>query len=247
MAASTLAERCAAERGESVGQTVGYQIRFDSKFDKFYFFITDSKIVKFHVYRIGEETALCFCTTGVMLRTIIGAKASLQNVTHLFVVRKHMIVFYSYFHLIFFFQDEVHERNKLSDFLITVLKFVIKEFPTLKIILMSASMSKEKFLNYFENSAVVEGNLDLCKYVIYHLLIVLQYPVAHSLYKNSIWRTYYDCKLCVNLKYPSIGTKNNSGYDIKPAVNPSHLAILIQNFQSSVLLNPYVTNFKFRF
>ena len=45
--------------------------------------------------------------------------------------------------------DEIHERDILSDFLITLLKDVLKKRPDLKVILMSATLNAELFSAYY--------------------------------------------------------------------------------------------------
>merc|ERR1712183_219892 len=94
LAAVAMAERVANERGEKVGQTVGFQIRLES--------------------RVSPKTLLTFCTNGVLLRTLMGSghnnpclgsfnqsenTCSLSSVTHIII-------------------DEVHERDRFSDFLL---------------------------------------------------------------------------------------------------------------------------------
>ncbi|XP_074546808.1 3'-5' RNA helicase YTHDC2 [Halichoeres trimaculatus] len=69
LAAIAVAERVAAERGESVGQTVGYHIRLES--------------------RVSPKTCLTFCTSGVFLRTLMAGDASLTMVTHVIVDEVH--------------------------------------------------------------------------------------------------------------------------------------------------------------
>uniref|UniRef100_UPI00358E29D8 3'-5' RNA helicase YTHDC2-like n=1 Tax=Myxine glutinosa TaxID=7769 RepID=UPI00358E29D8 len=64
-----IAERVAAERGEHVGETVGYQIRLES--------------------RVSPKTLLTFCTNGVLLRTLMGGDEALQSVTHIIVDEVH--------------------------------------------------------------------------------------------------------------------------------------------------------------
>lgn len=51
ISAISVAARISAERGESLGETVGYQIRLESKH--------------------SEQTRLLFCTTGVLLRRLV--------------------------------------------------------------------------------------------------------------------------------------------------------------------------------
>lgn len=122
LAAIAVAERVAAERGESVGQTVGYHIRLES--------------------RVSPKTLLTFCTSGVFLRTLMTGDASLNTVTHVIV-------------------DEVHERDGLTDFLLTKMKDVLQNVPTLKLILSSAALDLELFLRYFGSCPVlhIKGRL----------------------------------------------------------------------------------------
>ncbi|KAK2182376.1 hypothetical protein NP493_355g01027 [Ridgeia piscesae] len=69
LAALSVAERVAAERGEKIGQTVGYQIRLES--------------------RVSPKTLLTFCTNGVLLRTLMGSDNALAMVTHVIVDEVH--------------------------------------------------------------------------------------------------------------------------------------------------------------
>ncbi|KAK2819379.1 hypothetical protein Q5P01_024940 [Channa striata] len=116
LAAIAVAERVAAERGESVGQTVGYHIRLES--------------------RVSPKTLLTFCTGGVFLRTLMAGDASLTTVTHVIV-------------------DEVHERDGLTDFLLTKMREVLQKIPTLKLILSSAALDIDLFLQYFDSCPVI--------------------------------------------------------------------------------------------
>ncbi|XP_014870965.1 probable ATP-dependent RNA helicase YTHDC2 isoform X1 [Poecilia latipinna] len=116
LAAIAVAERVAAERGESVGQTVGYHIRLES--------------------RVSPKTLLTFCTSGVLLRTLMAGDASLTTVTHVIV-------------------DEVHERDGLTDFLLTKMRDVVQRIPTLKLILSSAALDIDLFLQYFGSCPVI--------------------------------------------------------------------------------------------
>ncbi|XP_034751393.1 3'-5' RNA helicase YTHDC2 isoform X1 [Etheostoma cragini] len=116
LAAIAVAERVAAERGESVGQTVGYHIRLES--------------------RVSPKTLLTFCTSGVFLRTLMAGDASLTTVTHVIV-------------------DEVHERDGLTDFLLTKMREVLQKIPTLKLILSSAALDIELFHQYFGSCPVI--------------------------------------------------------------------------------------------
>ncbi|RVE55546.1 hypothetical protein OJAV_G00235200 [Oryzias javanicus] len=115
-AAIAVAERVAAERGETVGQTIGYHIRLES--------------------RVSPKTLLTYCTSGVLLRTLMAGDASLSTVTHVIV-------------------DEVHERDGLTDFLLTKIRDVLKKIPSLKLILSSASLDVDLFSRYFGGCPVI--------------------------------------------------------------------------------------------
>lgn len=88
--------------------------------------------------RTSDTTRISFVTTGVMLRmiqSIFGKNSShdsfFENLGYIFI-------------------DEVHERSIDSDFLLIILKKMTKNFPKLKIILMSATIEKSIFNGYFD-------------------------------------------------------------------------------------------------
>ncbi|XP_041811123.1 3'-5' RNA helicase YTHDC2-like [Chelmon rostratus] len=116
LAVFAVAERVAAERGESVGQTVGYDIRLES--------------------RVSPTTQLTFCTSGVFLRALIAGESSLTSVTHVIV-------------------DDVHERDGLTDFLLTKMRDVLQKIPALKLILSSAALDIDVFQKYFGSCPVI--------------------------------------------------------------------------------------------
>lgn len=93
------------------------------------------------------DTRLTFATTGVLLRmlqTYLTAKSG-----------------YSIFdELSYIFIDEVHERSVDCDFLLIILKSVMKKFPKLRVVLMSATIKLDTFHNFFEtplNHMHIEG------------------------------------------------------------------------------------------
>uniref|UniRef100_A0A8D1XMI5 RNA helicase n=1 Tax=Sus scrofa TaxID=9823 RepID=A0A8D1XMI5_PIG len=116
LAAIAVAERVAAERRERIGQTIGYQIRLES--------------------RVSPKTLLTFCTNGVLLRTLMAGDSTLSTVTHVIV-------------------DEVHERDRFSDFLLTKLRDLLQKHPTLKLILSSAALDVNLFVRYFGSCPVI--------------------------------------------------------------------------------------------
>jgi HrpA-like RNA helicase len=68
ISAVSVAERVADERGEKIGQSVGYQIRLESK--------------------KSSSTRLLFCTTGILLRRLQG-DSKLEGVSHIVVDEIH--------------------------------------------------------------------------------------------------------------------------------------------------------------
>ncbi|KAF8078620.1 P-loop containing nucleoside triphosphate hydrolase protein [Lyophyllum atratum] len=123
LAAISVADRVAKERGETVGKSVGYQVRFEAKLPEEYGCIT-------------------FCTTGIFLKRLQSALSdsthpgsrNLDDVTHIIV-------------------DEVHERDVDTDLLLVVLKRLMADRKArnkpLKIVLMSATIDPTLFQNYF--------------------------------------------------------------------------------------------------
>ncbi len=104
-----MAERVASERGEAIGESVGYQIRLEQK--------------------RSAATRLLFCTTGVLLRKLVG-DPRLNGVSHVMV-------------------DEIHERGMNEDFLLIILRDLLPRRPDLKLVLMSATLNAAMFAGYF--------------------------------------------------------------------------------------------------
>lgn len=79
-------------------------------------------------------TRLTFCTTGILLRKL-QTDPDLSQYTHIIL-------------------DEVHERQALGDFLLVVLRDLLKRRPTLRLVLMSATVNADLFSWYFGNCPV---------------------------------------------------------------------------------------------
>lgn len=155
IAAISVAERVATERGESVGSTVGYQIRLES--------------------RLSPKTALVFCTTGILLRTLMYEENSLDQVTHLLI-------------------DEVHERDRFVDFLLGVLRSRLPRFPHLRLIIMSAALDTNIFSTYFSNCPVlkIEGKcFPVKEYFLEDILDMTDHLNRSSHMEIGVWE---DCE-----------------------------------------------------
>lgn len=118
IAATSIANRVSYERGDRIGNSVGYQIRMDS--------------------RVCADTNLIFTTSGYLLRCLMGSKSGelFESVTHLIL-------------------DEVHEREKITDFLLIAIKEGLSIYPNIKIVLMSATIDSEIFSKYFNDCPVI--------------------------------------------------------------------------------------------
>ncbi|CAG4996985.1 unnamed protein product [Parnassius apollo] len=86
--------------------------------------------------KVSAKTRLTFCTTGILLRRL-EYDPQLNSVTHVIV-------------------DEVHERSEESDFLLLILRDLIKVRKDLTVILMSATLNADLFSDYFNKVPVLE-------------------------------------------------------------------------------------------
>ena len=123
IAAISVAQRVAKERGESVGDSVGYQVRFDSKMPK-------------------PDGSILFCTTGVFLRRLQSAledasgTSFLDNVTHILMDEVH---------------ERDVETDLLLAVIKRVLQDRRERgCPEIKLLLMSATVDPKLFQQYFE-------------------------------------------------------------------------------------------------
>ncbi|KAK3120042.1 hypothetical protein QOZ80_9AG0680360 [Eleusine coracana subsp. coracana] len=132
ISAISVAERISTERGESVGRTVGYKIRLESKG--------------------GKNSSIMFCTNGILLRLLIGRGT---NTTSNKQYSKHLgdDAIMEITHIIV---DEIHERDKFSDFMLTILRDLLPLYPHLRLVLMSATLDAERFSKYFNGCPVIQ-------------------------------------------------------------------------------------------
>ena len=59
-------------------------------------------------------------------------------------------------------QDEIHERDRFSDFLLIAMRDLLTVNRRLKLILMSAALDINLFIEYFGKCPVVHGNVSEC-------------------------------------------------------------------------------------
>lgn len=132
ISAISVAERIAAERGEVVGTTIGYQIRLEMKG--------------------GRNTSVMFQTNGVLLRKMVKSGIHSTGGENLGDEQKDDTYGVDATHIIV---DEIHERDRNADFLLIVLRDILLVRPDLRVVLMSATLDSEKFSRYFNNCPII--------------------------------------------------------------------------------------------
>ncbi|KAL8208141.1 hypothetical protein R6Q57_007553 [Mikania cordata] len=130
ISAISVSERISFERGENIGDSVGYKIRLENKG--------------------GRHSSIVFCTNGVLLRVLIkagnsrtGKKKSAKMVKDAFPDITHIIV------------DEIHERDRFSDFMLAIIRDMLPLYPHLRVVLMSATLDAERFSQYFGGCPII--------------------------------------------------------------------------------------------
>jgi ATP-dependent helicase HrpB len=129
IAARLAARRVAWERGEQVGETVGYQVRFERV--------------------AGVRTRLLFVTDGVLIRRLL-SDPSLAGVDAVVL-------------------DEFHERHMECDLALALLRRLQRTRPTLKIVVMSATLDAAPVAEYLDNCPVLRSGGRLYGLSIQHL------------------------------------------------------------------------------
>jgi ATP-dependent helicase HrpA len=116
IAAMTVSKRIAEEFGETLGNSVGYKIRFKDK--------------------TSPNAFIKIMTDGILL-------AETQNDPYLTEYDTIIV-------------DEAHERSLNIDFILGILKTLLKKRIDLKVIITSATIDTEKFSKAFEHAPVIE-------------------------------------------------------------------------------------------
>uniref|UniRef100_F1KQM1 RNA helicase n=1 Tax=Ascaris suum TaxID=6253 RepID=F1KQM1_ASCSU len=137
ISAITLAERVAEERGEVLGTSIGYGVRFESVHPRPY-------------------GAVMFMTVGVLLRRL---ESGLRGVSHVIV-------------------DEIHERDINTDFALIVLREMVRQYPEIRVVLMSATIDTDLFTNYFGTCPIIQ-------------LQGRTFPVQHFFLEDIVQRTRF--------------------------------------------------------
>lgn len=130
ISATSVAERISSERGESVGDTVGYKIRLESKG--------------------GRHSSIVFCTNGVLLRVLVNKGSDEVRRKRSKKLARNQASEISYIIV-----DEIHERDRYSDFMLAILRDMLPFFPHLRLVLMSATLDAERYSQYFDGCPII--------------------------------------------------------------------------------------------
>ncbi|KAL3646166.1 hypothetical protein CASFOL_011346 [Castilleja foliolosa] len=154
ISATSVAERIASERGEDLGDSVGYKIRLESKG--------------------GRDSSLVFCTNGILLRVLVGRGNSRKNnkstkkmknkdfgITHIIVLAYETPSLCTFAFALCLGSrgplrlDEIHERDRFSDIMLAIIRDMLPLYPHLRLVLMSATLDAERFSSYFGGCPVI--------------------------------------------------------------------------------------------
>ncbi|XP_014504871.1 DExH-box ATP-dependent RNA helicase DExH6 [Vigna radiata var. radiata] len=126
ISAISVSERISTERGETIGENVGYKIRLES--------------------RGGRQSSIVLCTTGVLLRVLVSKGYHSSKIGHM----KDDVSEIT--HII---MDEIHERDRYSDFMLAIIRDMLPSYPQLRLILMSATIDAARFSQYFGGCPII--------------------------------------------------------------------------------------------
>lgn len=100
--------------------------------------------------RRGPQTHITFVTTGVLLRRLQISGGRIEDVVASLADVSHVVI------------DEVHERSLDTDFLLTILREVMKfRKDALKLVLMSATLDAASFESYFATEGLSVGTVEI--------------------------------------------------------------------------------------
>ncbi|MBE3110992.1 MAG: DEAD/DEAH box helicase, partial [Acidobacteria bacterium] len=100
--------------------------------------------------RRGPQTRITFVTTGVLLRRLQVSGGRIEDVIASLADVSHVVV------------DEVHERSLDTDFLLTLIREVLRSRKdALKLVLMSATLDAASFVNYFSAEGLSVGTVEI--------------------------------------------------------------------------------------
>ncbi|ROW16021.1 hypothetical protein VPNG_02668 [Cytospora leucostoma] len=99
--------------------------------------------------KTSRDTKITFVTTGVLLRRLQTSGGKIDDVVASLADISHIVI------------DEVHERSLDTDFLLSIIRDVLKKRRDLKLILMSATLDSATFGSYFKADGLQVGAVEI--------------------------------------------------------------------------------------
>ncbi|KAI1175456.1 DEAD/DEAH box helicase [Nemania sp. FL0916] len=99
--------------------------------------------------KTSAQTKITFVTTGVLLRRLQTSGGQTQDVAASLADVSHIVI------------DEVHERSLDTDFLLSIIRDVLKQRRDLKLVLMSATLDAAAFKSYFTSEGLQVGLVEI--------------------------------------------------------------------------------------
>ncbi|KAI0447537.1 DEAD/DEAH box helicase [Xylaria telfairii] len=99
--------------------------------------------------RTSAQTKITFVTTGVLLRRLQTSGGRIEDVEASLADVSHIVI------------DEVHERSLDTDFLLSIIRDVLKQRRNLKLVLMSATLDASAFKSYFTSEGLRVGLVEI--------------------------------------------------------------------------------------
>ncbi|KAI1337469.1 P-loop containing nucleoside triphosphate hydrolase protein [Xylariaceae sp. FL0016] len=99
--------------------------------------------------KTSPQTKITFVTTGVLLRRLQTSGGRTEDVVASLADVSHVVI------------DEVHERSLDTDFLLSIIRDVLKRRSDLKLVLMSATLDAATFSNYFTSEGLKVGLVEI--------------------------------------------------------------------------------------
>ncbi|KAI0377971.1 P-loop containing nucleoside triphosphate hydrolase protein [Hypomontagnella monticulosa] len=97
----------------------------------------------------SPQTKITFVTTGVLLRRLQTSGGKTEDVVASLADVSHIVI------------DEVHERSLDTDFLLSIIRDVLKRRKDLKLVLMSATLDAATFQSYFTSEGLRVGLVEI--------------------------------------------------------------------------------------
>lgn len=125
--------------------------------------------------KVSPYTVVTLCTVGVLVRTLMSSEQVLSSVSHVII-------------------DEVHERDRQTDFLLLVLREALSKHRSLRLVLMSATANTHQLSSYFNNCPVIsvaKNSFEVKEFFLEDVLKMTSYLVGDM---DRMKKNYYKRK-----------------------------------------------------